>query len=51
MSNRRTDAYGGSAENRARDLFEVFPAVREVWPADRPLTVRLGVEDFDGGSP
>ncbi len=48
LSNRRTDAYGGSAENRARYLFEVFAAVREVWPEDRPLTVRLGVEEFDG---
>ncbi len=50
LSNRRTDAYGGSSENRARYLFEVFSAVREVWPADRPLTVRLGVEEFDGGT-
>ncbi len=49
ISNKRTDAYGGSAENRARYLFEVFSAVREVWPADRPLTIRLGVEEFDGG--
>ena len=50
LSNRRTDAYGGSAENRARYLLEVFAAVREVWPADRPLTVRLGVEEFDGNT-
>lgn len=49
LSNKRTDAYGGSAENRARYLFEVFSAVREVWPEDRPLTIRLGVEEFDGG--
>lgn len=47
-SNRRTDAYGGSAENRARFLLETLVAVRKVWPEDRPLTVRLGVVEFDG---
>ena len=47
-SNKRTDGYGGSAENRARYLFELLVAVRKVWPEDRPLTVRLGVTDFDG---
>lgn len=34
-TNRRTDRYGGSIENRARLLFEVFDAVAQVWPADR----------------
>lgn len=48
LSNRRTDAYGGSAENRGRYLLETLVAVRKVWPADRPLTVRLGVVEFDG---
>ena len=48
LSNHRTDAYGGSAENRARFLLETLVAVRKVWPADRPLTVRLGVVEFDG---
>ena len=48
LSNRRTDAYGGSAENRARFLLETLIAVRKVWPEDRPLTVRLGVVEFDG---
>ena len=48
LSNHRTDAYGGSAENRARYLAETLVAVRAVWPADRPLTVRLGVVEFDG---
>ncbi|RYC33970.1 NADH:flavin oxidoreductase/NADH oxidase [Lichenibacterium minor] len=48
LSNHRTDAYGGSAENRARFLFETLVAVRKVWPQDRPLTVRLGVVEFDG---
>ncbi|WP_422931999.1 NADH:flavin oxidoreductase/NADH oxidase [Singulisphaera sp. PoT] len=48
ISNRRTDRYGGSAENRARYLLETFVAVRKVWPQDRPLQVRLGVVEFDG---
>ena len=48
ISNTRTDVYGGSAENRARYLLETLVAVRKVWPEDRPLTVRLGVVEFDG---
>ncbi len=48
LSNHRDDAYGGSAANRARYLLETLVAVRRVWPQDRPLTVRLGVVEFDG---
>jgi NADPH2 dehydrogenase len=47
-SNQRDDAYGGSFENRSRFLTETFAAVREVWPANLPLTLRLGVIEFDG---
>lgn len=47
-SNQRTDAYGGSAENRSRFLRETFAAVREVWPAHLPLTIRFGVLEYDG---
>jgi 2,4-dienoyl-CoA reductase-like NADH-dependent reductase (Old Yellow Enzyme family) len=47
-SNQRSDAYGGSAQNRARFLLETLVAVRKVWPQDRPLAVRLGVVEFDG---
>ncbi len=47
-SNQRDDAYGGSLENRARFLVETVAAVRKVWPADLPLTARLGVLEFDG---
>jgi NADPH2 dehydrogenase len=47
-ANRRDDEYGGSAENRARFLVETLDAVRAVWPADRALTARLGVIEFDG---
>ena len=48
ISNQRCDAYGGTPENRARYLIETLVAVRKVWPDDRPLTVRLGVVEFDG---
>lgn len=47
-SNRRDDAYGGSAENRGRFLRETLAAVRAVWPEHLPLTARLGVIEFDG---
>lgn len=46
LANQRTDAYGGSFENRTRFLRETFSAVRQVWPERFPLTVRLGVSDF-----
>jgi 2,4-dienoyl-CoA reductase-like NADH-dependent reductase (Old Yellow Enzyme family) len=50
LSNRRTDAYGGSFDNRIRFLLETFVAVRQVWPERLPLTVRLSVTDWiDGG--
>jgi 2,4-dienoyl-CoA reductase-like NADH-dependent reductase (Old Yellow Enzyme family) len=47
-SNQRTDRYGGSFENRARFLLETLAAVREVWPQNLPLAVRLGVIEYDG---
>ena len=46
LANRRTDAYGGSLENRARFLLEALDTVREVWPEHLPLTARLGSDDF-----
>lgn len=46
LANHRTDAYGGSLENRARFLLEALDAVREVWPEEYPLTARLGSDDF-----
>ncbi|MBE0532374.1 MAG: NADH:flavin oxidoreductase/NADH oxidase [Rhodospirillales bacterium] len=50
LSNRRTDAYGGSLENRMRFPLEVFDAVRAVWPADKPLGIRVSGTDWvDGG--
>ena len=50
LSNRRTDCYGGSIENRMRFALEVFDAVRQTWPADKPLGVRLSATDWiEGG--
>ena len=48
LSNKRTDQYGGSAENRGRYALETLAAVRKVWPENRPLAVRFSVVDFDG---
>lgn len=50
ISNQRTDEYGGSFENRIRFLMETVRLVREVIPADLPLTVRLSCTDWiEGG--
>jgi 2,4-dienoyl-CoA reductase-like NADH-dependent reductase (Old Yellow Enzyme family) len=46
-SNQRQDEYGGSFENRSRFLIETLAAVRKVWPDHLPLTMRLGVIEFD----
>jgi anthraniloyl-CoA monooxygenase len=47
-SNTRTDAYGGSLENRMRYPLEVFSAMRAVWPADKPMSVRISANDWLG---
>lgn len=49
LTNRRTDAYGGSHENRARFPLEVFRAMRAAWPETRPMSVRLSVTDWSEG--
>jgi NADPH2 dehydrogenase len=50
ISNQRADEYGGSLENRARMLLRVVDAVRQVWPEQRPLLVRLSATDWvEGG--
>ena len=46
--NRRADRYGGSLENRLRFPLQVFAAVREVWPADKPISVRISSNDWVG---
>ncbi|WP_460106370.1 bifunctional salicylyl-CoA 5-hydroxylase/oxidoreductase [Streptomyces sp. YKOK-J1] len=51
LTNHRTDAYGGSPENRLRFPLEVFDAVRAVWPDERPMTVRISASDWaEGGT-
>jgi len=45
-TNKRTDRYGGSTENRARFLRETIHAVRSVWPKGRPLFVRISASDY-----
>jgi len=49
LSNRREDEYGGSLENRMRFPLEVFDAVRQAFPADRPVTVRISGTDWVAG--
>ncbi len=50
LSNRREDAYGGSLENRMRFVLQVFDAVRDAFPAERPVWVRVSATDWvDGG--
>ena len=48
VSNRRTDEYGGSLENRMRFPLEVFDAVRAAWPDDKPMSVRISATDWVG---
>jgi len=49
LANRRTDAYGGSFENRARFLLQVVDAVRSEWPVHLPLLVRISATDWAEG--
>jgi len=50
LSNKRTDKYGGSFENRIRLVLEVVAAVQETWPTEHPLFVRISATDWvDGG--
>ena len=50
LTNRRQDDYGGSLENRCRYPLEVFAAVRAVWPAQLPISVRISSHDWvEGG--
>jgi anthraniloyl-CoA monooxygenase len=50
LTNQRSDSYGGSLAGRLRYPLSVFDAVRAVWPADRPMTVRISATDwYEGG--
>ena len=53
ISNQRTDAFGGSLENRIRFPLTVFVAMREVWPREKPISVRVSATDWveDGLTP
>jgi 2,4-dienoyl-CoA reductase-like NADH-dependent reductase (Old Yellow Enzyme family) len=51
LTNKRTDAYGVSFDNRIRLLLEVVAAVQEVWPGDLPLFVRISATDWVAGEP
>ncbi|MGW6659638.1 bifunctional salicylyl-CoA 5-hydroxylase/oxidoreductase [Rhodococcus sp. NPDC055024] len=51
LANTRNDQYGGSFKNRLRFPLRVFDSIRAVWPADRPLSVRLSATDWaEGGN-
>jgi anthraniloyl-CoA monooxygenase len=50
LTNRRTDEYGGSLENRCRYPLRVFRAMRAAWPASKPMSVRISAHDWvEGG--
>jgi anthraniloyl-CoA monooxygenase len=49
ITNRRTDEYGGSLENRLRFPLEVWDAVRAAWPQDKPMSVRISATDWMPG--
>src|SRR5690242_7090603 len=48
LTNRRTDGYGGSLTNRLRFPLEIYHAVRAVWPAERPISIRISATDWVG---
>jgi len=49
LTNTRPDEYGGSFENRLRFPLEVFTAMREAWPAHKPMSVRISATDWAEG--
>jgi len=49
LTNKRTDEYGGSVENRLRFPLEVFGAMRAEWPEERPMSVRISATDWKEG--
>jgi anthraniloyl-CoA monooxygenase len=48
LTNRRADAYGGSLENRMRFPLEIYRAMREVWPPEKPISIRISANDWVG---
>ncbi|MEO7242364.1 MAG: bifunctional salicylyl-CoA 5-hydroxylase/oxidoreductase [Variovorax sp.] len=50
LTNQRTDDYGGSLPNRLRYPLEIFHAMRDVWPQDKPISIRISAHDWvEGG--
>jgi 2,4-dienoyl-CoA reductase-like NADH-dependent reductase (Old Yellow Enzyme family) len=49
LSNQRTDEYGGSYDNRVRFLLETTAAIRDAWPRERPMFVRISATDWTEG--
>ncbi|MBU5437342.1 NADPH dehydrogenase NamA [Tissierella sp. MSJ-40] len=49
LSNKRIDEYGGSIENRVRFLKEILSSVKEVWPKDKPILLRISADDYKEG--
>ena len=49
LTNRRDDEYGGSLDNRLRFPLDVFAAMRDAWPNDRPMSVRISATDWQEG--
>jgi 2,4-dienoyl-CoA reductase-like NADH-dependent reductase (Old Yellow Enzyme family) len=48
LVNQRTDAYGGSLDNRMRFCMDIIEAVRAAWPKDKPVFLRLSAVDGSG---
>ncbi|HWZ03127.1 MAG TPA: hypothetical protein VNX40_05905, partial [Mucilaginibacter sp.] len=46
ITNHRTDEYGGSFDNRIRLLLEIVESIREAWPAENPLFIRISSTDW-----
>jgi anthraniloyl-CoA monooxygenase len=49
LTNLRADAYGGSLENRLRYPLEIFTALRDAWPIEKPISVRISATDWKEG--
>ncbi|MFZ6748294.1 bifunctional salicylyl-CoA 5-hydroxylase/oxidoreductase [Undibacterium sp. Ren11W] len=49
LTNQRDDEYGGSLDNRCRFPLQVFKAIRAVWPAEKPISVRISAHDWVAG--
>jgi len=48
LSNTRSDEYGGPLKNRMRFPLEVFMAMRDIWPVNKPMSVRISANDWTG---